>query len=114
MKTFVGGGVGEGVAADSSGNVVFTGHFRMSTDFGGGLLPGGGAGSVFVTKYSPAGTHLWSQGFGDPNGDYGTAVAVDGSGDAIVTGVFDSTVDFGTGPLRSAGGADIFLFKRAP
>jgi len=114
VKAFSGGGVGLGVAADSSGNVIFTGGFSSSLDLGGGILPGASTGGIFVAKYSPSGNHLWSQGFADPTGDYGTAVTVDGSGNVSVTGVFTSTVDFGTGPVRSAGGADVFLLHRAP
>jgi hypothetical protein len=45
------------------------------------------------------------------NFENGFGVAVDGSGDVIVTGYFDDTVDFGGGPLSSAGGWDIFLVK---
>jgi hypothetical protein len=35
-------------------------------------------------------------------------------GNVVATGLFTSTVDFGTGPLTGAGGADIFLFHRGP
>ena len=55
--------------------------------------------------------HLFSQRFGDTDGDQGLAIAVDGEGDVLVTGFFEGTVDSGGGPLTSAGGSDIFFAK---
>ncbi|MBI4705509.1 MAG: hypothetical protein HY744_30820 [Deltaproteobacteria bacterium] len=57
----------------------------------------------------PPGAQLWSKAFGGAS--IGYSVAVDGSGSALVTGSFDGTVDFGGGPLTSAGGYDIFVAK---
>ncbi|MBI4705913.1 MAG: hypothetical protein HY744_32880 [Deltaproteobacteria bacterium] len=60
------------------------------------------------------GGHLWSKGFGSSGGDQGRAVALDANGNALVAGLFSGTVDFGGGPLVSAGGHDIFVLKLAP
>jgi hypothetical protein len=40
-----------------------------------------------------------------------SAVAVDSDGYVVVTGSFEGTVDFGNGPLTSAGETDIFLLR---
>jgi hypothetical protein len=81
-------------------------------NFGGGGLVSAGVGDIFVAKYSGAdGSHLWSKRFGDTSADSGQGVAVDGSGNAVVTGVFNGTVNFGGGGLVSAGSDDIFLLK---
>ncbi|XXT15491.1 hypothetical protein WME94_35110 [Sorangium sp. So ce429] len=42
------------------------------------------------------------------------AIASDALGNFYITGSFDGTVDFGGGPLTSAGRRDIFLFKLDP
>ena len=55
--------------------------------------------------------HLFSQRFGDTESDSGRAIAVDGARNVLVTGEFRGTVDFGGGPLSSAGDRDIFLAK---
>jgi hypothetical protein len=55
--------------------------------------------------------HLWSQRFGDWDVQSGLSVAFDNSGNVVITGYFQGTVDFGGGPLISAGGRDIFLAK---
>jgi hypothetical protein len=99
------------VAVDGSGNVIVTGFFSGTVNFGGGGLVSAGNGDVFVAKYSPDGTHLWSKRFGGAGGETGYAVAVDGNGDVVVTGSFTGTVDFGGGGLVSAGSSDIFVAK---
>jgi WD40 repeat protein len=63
-----------GVAADSSGNVVVTGS--------GGALEGQASGGVFVRKYDPDGTVLWTRQF---SAGYGV-VAIDSSDNVIVGG----------------------------
>jgi FlgD Ig-like domain/Beta-propeller repeat len=101
--------VGQGVAVDGSGNVFMTGRFIGTVDFGGGGLVSAGFDDIVVAKFSPTGAHLWSQRFGSTGLDRGLAIAVDGSGNVTVTGAFSGTVDFGGGPLVSAGGQDIFV-----
>ena len=64
----------------------------------------------FVNK-NFGGGHLWSKRFGDTGFDLGFGSAVDGSGDVVVTGSFDGTVNFGGGNLTSAGSKDIFVAK---
>jgi hypothetical protein len=39
---------------------------------------------------------------------------VDGSGNVVATGYFRDTVDFGGGPLTSAGLRDLYLLKLSP
>jgi hypothetical protein len=51
---------------------------------------------------------------GGSNIDEGNAIAVDATGNSVVTGRFFQTVDFGGDAMTSAGGADIFLVKYGP
>ncbi|MDH4338376.1 MAG: SBBP repeat-containing protein [Candidatus Krumholzibacteria bacterium] len=106
--------MGYAVATDASGNVIVTGHFSEVVDFGGGPLVSNGFSDIFVAKYSPTGTHLWSQAFGGTNFDDGNSVATDASGNVFVTGSFWSVADFGGGPVLSAGFNDIFVAKYSP
>ena len=50
----------------------------------------------------------WSKTYG-ATVTTGKAVAVDGSNRSIVAGTFQATVDFGDGPVASAGGNDVFV-----
>jgi hypothetical protein len=103
--------VPKGIAIDSNGNIVITGFFGGTVDFGGGALTGSSA-SGFVAKYSSAGAHLWSRRISTGTVlDEGTAIGVDGAGNVIVAGGFYGTVNFGGGSMTSAGAEDIVLLK---
>jgi len=107
-------GLGDGWAAtidvDAAGNVVAAGSLHSVTvDFGTGPVEPTGDGPLgFVVIYDAAGEHVWSQLL--PGTEPG-AVAFDPSGDVIVTGSAIGTVDFGCGPVTSAGDEDVFVVK---
>jgi hypothetical protein len=100
-----------GTAVDEAGNVFVTGEFNVIVDFGGGWLTSEGGGDIYVVKFGPGGAHKWSFAFGDPGEQYGESVAADAAGNVIVVGRMEGTVDFGGGPLTSAGSSDIFVAK---
>src|SRR5207249_2829850 len=102
--------VGNGVAVDAGGNVVIIGTAAGTVNFGGGPITANGY-RIVVAKFSPAGGHLWSRGFGDSFSNSGNAVAVDPIGKVVVTGTFQAAVNFGTGSLISAGRSDIFVAR---
>jgi hypothetical protein len=70
---------------------------------------------VFVTKLNATGTALvYSTYIGGSGHDYGYAIAVDGSGNAYVTGVTNSTnypVTPGAFQTTNGGLADVFVTK---
>jgi len=102
---------GRGVSVDGSGSVFTIGDFAGTVDFGGGPRISAGGRDIYLAKYDASGTHLWSHRFGSTGHDYGQSVAVDASGNVIIAGYFNGAVDFGDGPLTSAGSTDIFLAK---
>jgi hypothetical protein len=109
------------VATDGSGNVVAAGYFNGSVSFGSASLTSAGGLDCFVVKYSPQGTVLWTKRFGGNCDDLVRGVAVDGSGNIIVTGSFQGTVDFGGVSLTSVPNSvlgacvsDVFVAKYSP
>ena len=90
----------DAVALDSGGNVVVTGHSSNETN-----------NDYYTAKYAAAdGTLLWEQRYNGPaNGeDHAYAVAVDGSGNVMVTGnSYDTNSygDFYTAKYAAADGA---------
>jgi len=102
---------GYAVAVDASNNVLLTGYFYGTANFGGGNLVSGGGQDIFLAKYSPLGVHQWSKRFGALSSDFGISVAVNASSDVFLTGFFLGTVDFGGGNLVSAGNQDVVVAK---
>jgi len=105
---------GSSVAVDASGNVFLAGSFAGSVDFGGGPLVSAGGEDIFVAKFDPSGSHLWSRQVGDTCFTGTQSIAVDASGNVFLAGSFGGGLDFGGGQLKSAGGYDIFLAKFDP
>ncbi|MEO7330865.1 MAG: hypothetical protein ABI193_19985, partial [Minicystis sp.] len=104
------------IAVDAAGNVIATGSFMGAINFGGGVMNSLGGtefgGDVFVTKLSAAnGTQLFAQRYGDASQQEPKAITTDPSGNVIVCGTFQGSINFGTGALNSAGGNDIFITK---
>jgi len=99
--------VGYGVAVDGNNNVVVAGYFAGTADFGRGGVSGRPGYNIFVAKYAPDGTYQWANTFGTPNSsaisDIAYGIAVDGGGNAVITGIFQDTIDFGGGPIVANG-----------
>ena len=89
-------GDGSGLTVDGSTVAALLARIKELEDRVPVTLPGG---------------RLWSNRFGSSDLDEGRAIAVDVDGDVLVTGSFNGTVNFGGGPLTSAGSDDIFVLK---
>jgi hypothetical protein len=57
---------------------------------------------------------LHRKSFGDGATQLGQAVTTDASGNVLFAGYLNGAVDFGKGPLLSAGGSDVFVAKLSP
>jgi hypothetical protein len=115
---------GLGIAIDAKGNSMVTGSFDRKATFGAGnpnetlLISKNGVQEIFVAKYASNGNLLWAtQTEGTiHSGNKGEAIAVDTSGDSMVTGSFWGSTTFGVGEpnettLTSAGEGDVFIAK---
>lgn len=103
-----------GAAVDAEGSVVLAGEVTGSVDFGAGPLVSAGAEDVFAVKLDKSGRLRWRRRFGDEASQRARAVGVDALGNAWIAGRFAGTLDFGGGPLMSAGGDDVFLVELSP
>ena len=80
-----------GVALDANGNIFVAGGFEGEAAFDASTTltntsPTSFA-DAFLTKFDPAGNLLWARAAGvDQAHDEATAVAVDGAGNAVITG----------------------------
>jgi hypothetical protein len=91
------------VAVDGVGNAYISGYTTGDLD---GHTSAGGV-DAFLTKYDATGTKLWTQQIGTSTYETSYAVAVDGSGNAFISGLTTGDLDGNTG----AGGGDAFLTK---
>ncbi len=110
------GEIGTGIAVDGAGNAYVTGYTN-STDFpvlGGPDLTYHGNGDAFVAKVKADGTGFVYAGYiGGAGNDFGAGIAVDGAGNAYVTG-YTYSADFPVlvGPgLTYKGNGDAFVAK---
>ncbi len=118
----MGGTGGEGafaLAVDNSNNVLTTGIFSGVADFDPGAgtinLTPVGILDIFVSKLDANGNFVWAKSMGGTSNDAGNSIATDNTGNVVVTGYFNGTVDFDPGAsvlsLTSSGATDIFIIK---
>lgn len=73
---------------------------------------------IFVTKLDVNGTNVWIKSFGSAGVDFGYDIALDATGNVMITGEFEGTADFdpnaGIANLVSAGGYDGFVLQLSP
>lgn len=104
----------EAMATDADGNIVITGDFGASIDFGDGALAPSGEGGfdsdIFLAKFDADGAHLWSKSFGEAGSNKGTGITFDAAGDVYMTGHFDESIDFG-GETLTGSNKWIFVAK---
>ena len=120
-KSAVGAGADDAnaIATDASGNIFVIGDFDGTLIFDTITLTRTGSANsdIFLAKYSSNGDILWAKNSSGltsyiPTNDLGISVAVDASGNAYITGRFESpTFTLDTISLTNAGEADIYLAK---
>lgn len=107
--------VANAVATDSDGNLLVIGTFHGSFTVGATTLTSAGGADIFVAKLlSATGEVVWIKSFGSTSDDTGLRIAVDTTNNIYITGGFQNSIDFGGGPLVSAGNIDGFAAKLDP
>jgi hypothetical protein len=107
------GGAGDdygfGVDVDQNGDVVIAGRFGAPLELGGQKLTHAGDLDIYLARLDNVGQVLWAQSFGGPGTDEIHDLRLQQNGDIVLLGAISDSVDFGGGPLVSAGVRDIFL-----
>jgi len=98
---------GWSISTDANGNSYITGYFQSPTiTFGSTTLINTGGTNIFVVKYDGAGNVLWAKSAGGTSG----SITTDANGNPYITGVFFSSITFGSTTLTGYG-SDIFVVK---
>lgn len=101
----------ERVVVDAQGDVIVTGTFTTTIDFGGGTFTSAGMRDAFVVELDgETGEHIASLQIGGTGDDYGFGVAPTDDGGLFVAGRFGDSIELG-GPLTSAGETDVYLAR---
>lgn len=95
-------GWGGAIAIDGSGDVVIAGNSTGDT----------GASEAMIFKYTSDGSVYWGRTFGGAGAVDGTAVVALVSGDLVLGGEFEKTLDSSLGELQ--GGQAVFLMGVSP
>jgi len=98
---------GYAVAADPSGNVLWSGTNKGTIDFGAGPQTDG----LFLVKLDPGGALLWQRTFA--TGGYSRSVSTDAAGNVTLFGAFSDTLDLGSGPLTAGSDGALFIARFA-
>jgi hypothetical protein len=95
-------GYGPEVAFDDGGNLHWYGRFSGTVDLGQGPMTAQGDQDHFVAKYDGAGASTWVRRYGSQTGRElaGGNMTVTGTGDVMITGASDGSLDLG-GPLEA-------------
>ncbi|MFH0759918.1 MAG: SBBP repeat-containing protein [Bacteroidota bacterium] len=108
------------IVVDGSGNVFVAGWYQSATcdfDPGPGTVNLGSVGyaDMFFAKYDTNGNLCWANRAGSTNYDGVHDIFLDPTGNLLITGYFNGTVNFDPGPgtalLTDAGGGDLFFAK---
>jgi hypothetical protein len=118
--------VAQSVSTDSSGNIVVVGSY-ISTSLNiyaangstvSFTLSNSGSNDVFVVKYDSSGTLLWARRMGGTGADVSSSVSTDSSGNVIVFGFYNSTLNIFAAngstvsfTLANAGSGDCYVVK---
>ncbi len=107
------------VRADASNNIYIFGYFNGTLDMNPGPgvtnLVSAGSDDIYCGKYDPNGNLLWAVRTGGTGTEQSYGFDLDASGNAVVHGYFQNTVDFDPGPgtanLTAAFAGSTFLLK---
>lgn len=99
------------IAVDATGNVYITGSYSGTATFGSTATTSVGFYDIFVAKYNSNGVLQWVESAGGSEYDYGNSIAVDGAGNAYITGSYRGNANFGAITKTSTGFFDIFVAK---
>ena len=108
---------GQGICVDpGTGDVLVTGFFDSDAINAGSVTLNNtlnnSTSDIYLIRYNQSGAVMWAQSFGGTGVEVGSDVAVDGAGNIVLTGQFNSpTLVFGSVVLTNTGGWDCYIVK---
>jgi len=100
-----------GITSDASGSLYTTGTFSGTVNIGASSLTSSGSYDIFVAKFDPNGSVVWTKKMGGAGTDRGVSIKSDGTGNLYTTGYFSGVSTFAPFSLTSSGNTDVYLAK---
>ncbi|HYP14553.1 MAG TPA: SBBP repeat-containing protein [Bryobacteraceae bacterium] len=125
FASYIGGSgedIADAMATDAAGNLYMAGD-TISANFpisqGARSATFGGVRDIFIAKFSPSGTLIYSTIWGGSGGEITSDLAVDAAGNAVISGTTESTNVPTVDPVQARNnggyfGFDAFLFRLNP
>lgn len=103
----------DAVASDNQGNVYISGKFEDTLHVAGYSTPliSNGMADIMLEKYDSTGVFQWVKQYGTVGEDNVFDAVCNQSGDVIISGYFQNTIQIDTITITSYGGFDAFLAK---
>jgi hypothetical protein len=76
-------------------SIVVAGTYEGNVNYGGGLITNAGGVDMVLAKFSAAGVHQWSKGFGSDSNDFGAKIAIDAVGNVYFGNSFHGNASYG-------------------
>lgn len=99
------------ITVDSSGYIWASGGFEGTAKISGKTLISQGDLDIYVVKLNAQGTVSWATSAGGAGGDLSYGIQTDTLGNAVITGYFTNTANFGSTSIALSGYRDIFVAK---
>ncbi len=97
------------LALDNDGNIILTGYFTDTVEFGNTTLHSAGQTDMFLSKISPDGDMIWTLHEGGFQSELGNAIAIGSDNRIYVAGILRGSAMIGDTLLTSQGAEDIFV-----
>ncbi len=102
------------IIGDADNNIYCAPVYNGTMLLGGNTFVSNGAWDVLAAKFSPQGDHIWSNSFGGSDHDRSNDIQLDASGNLLVSGWFQDTMQVGPSNLISKGAYDVFVATISP
>ena len=102
------------IKTDDNDDIIVTGFFSGSAQFGNTTLVSAGFTDVFVAKYNPNGVFQWVVHGAGVDRDEGLCIAIDNLNNIYVGGSFETSLQIGTYNLSTTSNATMFYTKISP
>jgi hypothetical protein len=113
LPGFTQSGLGNGLAVDGAGNILYAGMFTGTVSFGSTTLTAKGSQDGFLAKLDPNGNLLWARAVvASPGLNSVQSVALAGNGQITIGGDFSDTATFGgSSSLMARGKSDLYVAR---